>query len=355
MKYEILILTHSQAHVRDTDSKDTGDHILLAAKAKKEGVNVHVVDFPGLEIKKGKDGGHILTSYAFDKDGLVIMPDDKGNKEYQKPINIHPEKTLILARGLGTIGFTGNRNWYDEMKNFEMYGYTLVNDTEAFDLCTSKYFSYLKMVKENIRTPKTIPITHSSEVEECVKRLGSKFPIVLKSSTGTQTGVGVVIVESMRSLKALVQMTLLYNKHLPLIIQEFVPIDYDIRVIVCEGQILGSMKREVISGDGRSNVSLGAEASPIELTEIEKSEAIRIAEVFGTRLAGIDLLPADNREKEKPYCLEVNSNPGFRGIEKHVGGVTKQFINIFKDKSIWHKNKPELNTENTIIRERWTL
>ena len=141
--YEILILTHSQAHVRDTDSKDTGDHILLAAKAKKEGIKVHVVDFPGLEIKKGKDGGHILTSYAFDKDGLVIMPDDKGNKEYQEPINIHPEKTLILARGLGTIGFTGNRNWYDEMKNFEMHEYTLVNDTEAFDLCTSKYLTYL--------------------------------------------------------------------------------------------------------------------------------------------------------------------------------------------------------------------
>ena len=354
MKYEILILTHSQAHVRDTNSKDTGDHILLAAKAKKEGIKVHVVDFPGLDIQK-KDEGHILTSYAYDKDGLVIMPDDKGAKEYQKPIMIHPDKTLILARGLGTIGFTGNRNWYDEMKNFEMYGYTLVNDTEAFDLCTSKYFSYLKMVKENIRTPKTVPITHSSEVEECVKKLKTKFPIVLKSSTGTQTGVGVVIVESMRSLKALVQMTLLYNKHLPLIIQEFVPIDYDIRVIVCEGQILGAMKREVITGDGRSNVSLGAEASKIDLTAIEKSEALRIAKAFGTRLSGIDLLPADDREKEKPYCLEVNSNPGFRGIEKYVGGITTQFVNIFKDKSLWNQNEPELNTEDTIIRERWTL
>ena len=211
------------------------------------------------------------------------------------------------------------------------------------------------MVKENIRTPKTVPITHSSEVEECVAKLKTKFPIVLKSSTGTQTGVGVVIVESMRSLKALVQMTLLYNKHLPLIIQEFVPIDYDIRVIVCEGQILGAMKREVITGDGRSNVSLGAEASKIDLTAIEKSEALRIAEAFGTRLSGIDLLPADDREKEKPYCLEVNSNPGFRGIEKYVGGITTQFVNIFKDKTLWNQNNPELNTEDRLIRETWTV
>ena len=85
MSYEILIITHSQAHVRDTDSKDAGDHILLAAQAKKAGVKVHVVDFPGLDIQK-KNEGHILTSYAFDKDGLVIVPDDKGNKEKQKPI-----------------------------------------------------------------------------------------------------------------------------------------------------------------------------------------------------------------------------------------------------------------------------
>ena len=334
MSYEILIITHSQAHVRDTDSKDAGDHILLAAQAKKAGVKVHVVDFPGLDIQK-KNEGHILTSYAFDKEGLVIVPDDKGNKEKQKPILIHPEKTLILPRGLGTIGFTGNRNWYDEMKNLEMCGYVLVNDTAAFDLCTSKYLTYLKMVKEKVRTPKTVSITHSSEVEECVKKLGSSFPIVLKSSTGTQTGVGVVIVESMRSLKAMIQMALLYNKHLPLIIQEFIPIDYDIRVVVCEGKILGAMKRNVITGDGRSNVSLGAEAETIELTDMEKEESIRIANIFGTRLSGIDLLPADDREKEKPYCLEVNSNPGFRGIEKYVGGVTRGFIETFKDKSIW--------------------
>jgi RimK family alpha-L-glutamate ligase len=334
MKYEILIITHSQAHVRDTDSKDSGNQLLFVDQAKKQGITVHTADFPGLEITKDGDS-HLVVSYAFDKEGLVIQPDDKGNKKKQKPILIHPEKTLIMPRGLGTIGFTGNRNWFDEMKSLEMYGYTLINDTEAFDLCSSKYFSYLKMVKNDIRTPKTVPITHSAEVEEAVEKLKTKFPIVLKSSTGTQTGVGVVIVESMRSLRALVQMILLYNKHLPLIIQEFVPIDYDIRVLVCEDKILGAMKREVITGDGRSNVSLGAKGAEIKLTKMEEEESLRIARIFGTRLAGIDLLPADDREKDKPYCLEVNSNPGLQGIERYVGGITKQFINMFKDKDIW--------------------
>ena len=60
MKYEIIILTHSQAHVRDTDSKDSGNQLLFVQQAAKQGIKVYTVDFPGLEITKTKDG-HVLT------------------------------------------------------------------------------------------------------------------------------------------------------------------------------------------------------------------------------------------------------------------------------------------------------
>ena len=79
--------------------------------------------------------------------------------------------------------------------------------------------------------------------------------------------MGVVIIESMRSLRAIVQMLLLYNKYLPIIIQEFIKTDYDIRVIVFAGKIIGAMKRIVMADDARSNVSLGAEMEAFELTE----------------------------------------------------------------------------------------
>ena len=48
------------------------------------------------------------------------------------------------------------------------------------------------------------------------------------------------------------------KKYLPLIIQEFIEIDYDVRVVVLDLVIvLGTMKREVITdGDFRSNISL---------------------------------------------------------------------------------------------------
>ena len=36
---------------------------------------------------------------------------------------------------------------------------------------------------------------------------------------------------------------------------------------------------------------------------------------MGAVLAGVDFIPAKNREKDKPYFIEVNSTPGLMGIE----------------------------------------
>ena len=90
---------------------------------------------------------------------------------------------------------------------------------------------------------------------------------MLKASAGSQTGIGVVILESMRSLDATVQMG--YYLDVPLIIQEYIKTDFDVRVIVLDGVVKGAMKRIVITDDFRSNVSLGADSESIELTDIE--------------------------------------------------------------------------------------
>ena len=167
--------------------------------------------------------------------------------------------------------------------------------------------------------------------------MNTKFPIILKSSTGTQTGVGVVVIESMRSLQAMVQMILLYNKYLPIIIQEYIETDYDMRVVVCNEEVMGAMKRNVIKGDVRSNASLGAKTEEIELTDLEKTEAIKIAKASKCSLAGVDLIPSKDRESEKPYCLEVNANLGYAGIEKVIKGksVTKEILKHFMNRENW--------------------
>jgi len=333
--YKLVLLTHSGAGIRDTkDDPDT--RFELSDAAEKLGLTVFRADFVGAYTKK-VSGKRLLYSFPFDKNNRVVLPDSQGNKiEYQKPFECNPEDTLIFPRGLGTLGFTSSRAWYDMMKQFEYDGFTIINPLECYDICTSKYLSYVAFTNNEINTPKTVPIAHSEDTERAFKELKTDFPVILKSSTGTQTGVGVVIVESLRSLNAIVQMILLYNKYLPIIIQEYIKTDYDIRVVVCGGEIIGAIKRNVITGDVRSNVSLGADAEPFELTDLEASESIRIAAATKCILAGVDLIPSKNREKEKPYCIEVNSNLGFGGVESVLkGSPTKTILKKLSNRSLW--------------------
>ena len=70
-------------------------------------------------------------------------------------------------------------------------------------------------------------------------------------------------------------MILMLDKKLPLIIQEFIELEYDIRVIVVlHDKVIGVMKRNVIKGsDFRSNVSLGVRIRKNGTNRIRKNSS----------------------------------------------------------------------------------
>ena len=339
--YKLIAFNHSGESVRDVKDTSLNEmNKILEKSAKAAGIKMFNVDFVGFNLSK-KNGKQYINSFPFDDEGQVIFPNRKDlNKkisdDYQPPIEINLDDTLIMPRGLGTPGLTNSRYWTDTIKKLELEGYQMIPSTKCWDICTSKYLTDILCKEAGLRTPKTVPISYSEDTDRAVKELNTKFPIILKASTGTQTGVGVVIIESLRSLNAAVEMLSLHSKYLPLIIQEFIEIDYDVRVVVLDGRVLGTMKREVITdGDFRSNISLGAEASDIQLTEIEERDALKAAEIVDGRLVGVDFIPAKNREKEQPYILEVNSMPGFGGIEKLKKGLVKEILEHFKNRNNW--------------------
>jgi len=336
--YKLVVFQNSNDVIRDVKYSALGELTeLLKKTAKSTGIEIYFVDFTGLHISK-KNNKQYINSFPFDDDGYVMLPEPK-NKEkgsYQDPIEIDPENTIIMPRGLGTVGMSNNPTWTDIIKDFELQEFLTIPSIDNWSICSSKYLTDIYCRKAGLRTPKTIPITYSEDTERVFEELNTKFPIILKTSTGSQTGVGVVIIESMRSLHASVQMLKLYEKHMPILIQEFIKTDYDVRVVILDGKVLGSMKREVISdGDFRSNVSLGAESAAFELTEIEERDSIIAAKSVSGRLVGVDFIPAKNREKEQPYILEVNAMPGFGGIEKIKKGLTKEILEYFKNRDNW--------------------
>lgn len=334
--YRLIVFNNSNEDVRDVGKRERPDFKLYTDSAKKVGIEIFNVEYTGLFVSES-NGKLFLNSFEFDDDGVVIMPTESGGAKYQKPIEINPDNTLIFARGLGTFGYTTNRRWVDIIRGLEDKGFKTIPSIKTWDMCSSKYYCDQLFKQNNLRSPITVPITYSDDSERAVKEGGLKFPLILKSSSGSQTGVGVIIMESMKSLHPTVQMLSFLQPYVDLLVQEYIKIDYDIRVLVVNGEVLASMRRNVMDDDIRSNASLGAKTDTIELTEIEKETAIKVAELVDGDLVGVDLLPAKDREKEQPYILEVNATPGLGGIEEVTKdkSVTQEIMKIYMNRENW--------------------
>ena len=334
--YRLIVFNNSNEDVRDVGKRERPDFKLYTDSAKKVGIEIFNVEYTGLFVSES-NGKLFINSFEFDDDGVVIMPTESGGAKYQKPIEINPDNTLIFARGLGTFGYTTNRRWVDIIRGLEDKGFKTIPSIKTWDMCSSKYYCDQLFKQNNLRSPITVPITYSDDSERAVKEGGLKFPLILKSSSGSQTGVGVIIMESMKSLHPTVQMLSFLQPYVDLLVQEYIKIDYDIRVLVVNGEVLASMRRNVMDDDIRSNASLGAKTESIELTDMEKETAIKVSQLVGGDLVGVDLLPAKDREKEQPYILEVNATPGLGGIEEVTKdkSVTQEILKIYMNRENW--------------------
>ena len=331
--YRLIVFNNSNEDVRDVGKRERPDFKLYTDSAKKVGIEIFNVEYTGLFVSES-NGKLFLNSFEFDDDGVVIMPTESGGAKYQKPIEINPDNTLIFARGLGTFGYTTNRRWVDIIRGLEDKGFKTIPSIKTWDVCSSKYYCDQLFKQNNLRSPITVPITYSDDSERAVKEGGLKFPLILKSSSGSQTGVGVIIMESMKSLHPTVQMLSFLQPYVDLLVQEYIKIDYDIRVLVVNGEVLASMRRNVMDDDIRSNASLGAKTESIELTDMERETAIKVSQLVDGDLVGVDLLPAKDREKEQPYILEVNATPGLGGIEEVTKdkSVTQEILKIYMNR-----------------------
>ena len=341
--YRLLILSHDDPF----DPNETGP--MVRKKASEMGIEVYLAEFTGMYMEdKGKD--QLVYSFPVDEEGKAELPGMKDGVKYDKPFRINPENTLIMARGIGSTVKTGNLSWRVACLNLESQGYTLINPIECHDICNDKWHNQIVFQREGIRTPKTVLVRHSEGAEEAAERLGGKFPMILKTAVGSR-GVGVIWVESLKSLHSIVQLLYREDEYVDIILQEYIKTDYDVRIIIAGGKILGAIKRPVVGDDFRSNVSQGSEPEAHELTEMEAEQSLRAAESVKGRVVGVDFIPAKNRDKESPYFIEVNSTPGLMGIEAVIGkyhastvkalgvgktrSITKEILQLYMNRDNW--------------------
>jgi len=343
--YKLLIVSHDDP----LDPNETGP--MIRKKASELGLEVYLAEFSGMYMEsKGKN--KLVYSFPVDDKGKVELPTMKADAKYDKPFLINPEDTLIMARGLGSSVKTGNRSWNVTVKNLETEGYTIVNTMNCHDICNDKWYNQIVFQQNNINTPNTVLVRHSEGAEEAAEKLNNKFPFILKTAIGSR-GVGVMWIESLKSLHSVIQLLHREDPYVDIILQEYIKTDYDVRVIIAAGQILGAIKRPIINDDFRSNVSQGSEPEPHELTELEAKESLLAAKAVEGSIVGVDFIPAKNRDKDSPYFIEVNSTPGLMGIEavlskaaakplgkelkKQNKSITTEILKLFKNRDNWRK------------------
>ena len=139
-QYRLVILSHDDAD----DPNKTGD--LIREKAKKLGIKVLLAEFVGTYVSEENDKLY-LNSFPVEKGGAVAEPDPKKDIVYEKPFEIDAKNTVIMIRGLGTPGVSGNRSWYAMTKDLEHRGFAVINSAECHDICSDKWMNQIVSTK----------------------------------------------------------------------------------------------------------------------------------------------------------------------------------------------------------------
>ena len=303
--YKLLIVSHDDP----LDPNETAP--LVRKKAQELGLQVYLAEFMGAYMEDDGEG-KLFYSYPVDEKGKAQMPDMKDDVKYDKPFKINPKDTLIMMRGLNARD--GCESWWTMARTLEHDGFKVINSVKCNEICNDKWYNQIIFQRNNINTPDTVLIRHAEGALFAAEKLKNKYPMILKTSIGSR-GVGVMFVESPKALIGIVQLLYREDQYVDILLQEYVKTDYDVRVIIVGGQIMGAMKRPIIDGDFRSNVSQGSEPEVHEITDKEAEESLRAAKSVDGDIVGVDFIPAKNREKDSPLFIEVNSTPGLMGIE----------------------------------------
>ena len=289
-------------------------------------------------IDEGENLG--LKGYKVDVSGAYSEL-DSGGKRFIYGIDddkgfLVDENTIVFVRA----PVTRRKSWMDLLTQLERGGVCCVNNRHCMESTSDKYRTSLILAENNLNQPKTVLIHHQDRALDAFDRMKSKYPIILKTLTGS-LGVGVVKIETEESLSATTQLLYKLDPNMGVLLQDFVEADYDVRAHVIAGKFYGAIKRPIVKKDFRSNVALGSKPEVLKLTQLEIDHVERAAKVVDGLWVGVDFIPAKNREKDSPIFIEINSTPGTKGYKKATKeNIAKDILTTFKDRTTWLKTKP---------------
>ena len=193
----------------------------------------------------------------------------------------------------------------DLLRRLEAEGVFVVNPAEAIEICSDKYRALWHMELAGLPVPRTAVTEDVRSAMRAFRELGGD--VVVKPIFGSR-GVGSVRVADPET--ALRVFRAIAFQHGVIYMQEFVPHgDFDVRALVVGDRVIAAMRR--VARAWKKNIYQGARPEPYELSEELAELAVRAAEATSCLVAGVDILPGP----EGPLVVEVNSQPGWRGLQ----------------------------------------
>ena len=247
----------------------------------------------------------ILHPHKFE---LVVGADDDWAAKYQDRPLARPD-FIICRTGAETDYFT-----LALLRHFERRSVRLVNGPAAIERVADKLHSLQLLIRAGLPIPRTILGTFPMDIGLVERELG--FPVIVKTLKGTR-GAGVLKCEDRSQFEDLAGLLESADAKADFILQHYVRASHgrDVRVLVVGGRVIAAMERRSLTGNFKSNVSLGgvgvAYNPPPEMADL----AVQAADILELDIAGIDIL----FDEDGYRICEANPAPGFQGLERASG------------------------------------
>ena len=269
----------------------------------------------------------------FEKNNITVKLIDPNeidifvNKENKSSISVNG-KTLPLPKFVFPRTGSGTTYYIKAViRHFERMGVAVINSSDSIDNVKDKLYSHQILAQSNLDIPKTMLLKYPIDTDFVDTHIG--FPVIVKKISGSY-GRGVFLAENKKQLNQLVTMAELTKKSYDIILQEFIKDTWgkDLRVLVVNNKVVGCMMRQATDDDFRANITRGGEGFPYEVNEQIEWLSSESSKALGLDIAGVDLLFSGGGYK----ICEVNSNPGFEGMEtytkKNIAEEIVQFIKL---------------------------
>ncbi|NRD45951.1 ATP-grasp domain-containing protein [Corallococcus exiguus] len=199
------------------------------------------------------------------------------------------------------------------VNHFEMMDVPVLNPPTAIARSRDKLRALQFLARAGLDMPRTVMAHDRGNVRKLVQEVGG-LPVIIKLIRGTQ-GVGVMIAHTLPEVQTILDT--FWDLGQEIVLQEFVAESEgrDVRALVVGDTVVGAMRRKAKKGEFRSNIHRGGEGRAITLSPDYMEAAVKAARIIGLEVAGVDMLEG----REGPRLMEINSSPGFEGLEGATG------------------------------------